>query len=933
MAASAESLSPRRIKLRPPRLPEDVIARPRLVARLNRMAALSLVVAPAGYGKTTLVGTWLAQTDVPFAWLSLDETDNDPALFLAALATGLATIFPRFGGDILEALNSPHVSTFADLTVLLINELNELSRAFILVLDDYHVIHEPLIHQLLIDLVTYPPRAMHLVLTTRHDPPLPWRVRTRSSLCELRAADLSFTDEEAAQFFANFSAHPIGGVDTTALITQSQGWITSLRLTALAMRIHGGDARWHDMVNAGFRDFDDYFSTELLAGLAPRTLSFLLRTSILDPLCGPLCDYVISGTSGVTEPSGAPAEDSASVLRTLEHMGAFTAALDDEGIWYRYHPLLREMLRRKLEVETPKSEITGLYGRAAEWLEDHGHQDEALAYALGGGEISRAVAFLQRHRNQLLDNFEWRRLERWLQQFPPAAIERHVELLLTRASINQWRYNLADVQADLNRVEVMLACVAQDEPQLGEWRGEIAALRSQQYVVLGDAASAVAAAQLALANLPARQFYTRTLAVLQLVLACQMAGQWERASGIIDASVGQEGVPRDLALARMLTLRAYINLPAANLTEIRVDCPTLLQAVTARALKTAAAWAHYFWATACYQQNDLHGAAEHFSAVLELVDHAHALAYAHSAIGLAMTYHAQGLPQEARGVVEGAMRAVASRQQTYALAPISAFAAELAAHQGGVAEALRWVAREGRQFEHNAMPMFYVPGLAFVRILLAGGTAENLRAAATWLERQMGHAVQLHNTYAQIQCYLLAAVVHNTQGERPKAISALRQALALAEHGQVVRAFVDLANELMPLCDSLAACQPLSEFSARVHSALKIETQLSTAAKPSLAEVMTQLVPAHEDGDDGSVPDTPPGGRDVDKRDLRELLTYREMDVLMHLEQRLTNKEIAHVLGISTETVRQHTVNLFRKMNVSNRRQAIVAARSRGYFG
>ena len=220
-----------------------MVDRPRLLARLNRMAALSLVVAPAGYGKTTLVGAWLAQANMPSAWLSLDESDNDPALFLAALTTAMATIFPGFGGDIRGGINSPQGVPFADLAVLFINQLNDLDRAFILVLDDYHVIHAPRIHQLLVDLVTYPPRAMHLVLTTRHDPPLPWRVRTRSSLCELRAADLGFTEDEAAQFLARSSNRPLGPAATRTLVKQSQGWITSLRLTALAMRIHAEHAR------------------------------------------------------------------------------------------------------------------------------------------------------------------------------------------------------------------------------------------------------------------------------------------------------------------------------------------------------------------------------------------------------------------------------------------------------------------------------------------------------------------------------------------------------------------------------------------------------------------------------------------------------------------------------------------------------------------
>lgn len=287
------------------------------------------------------------------------------------------------------------------------------------------------------------------------------------------------------------------------------------------------------------------------------------------------------------------------------------------------------------------------------------------------------------------------------------------------------------------------------------------------------------------------------------------------------------------------------------------------------------------------------------------------------------------------------MRVLALRLQTYALAPLSAFAADLAARQGRVDEALRWVAREGRHFEQNAMPMFYVPGLAFVRILLVGGTGENLCAAETWLEQQTNMALQLHNTYAQIQCHVLAAVLYDTQGKRPEAVLALGRALAQAEQGQLVRVFVDLARELAPVFDALAADQPLAEFAAGVHRALLLESRPPTNFQPSLPfEAVDAAAPTQESGAGSSSQQAlqnglstgHAAGQGVDGRDLRELLTYREMDVLRLLEQRLTNKEIAHSLGISTETVRQHTVNLFRKLNVDNRRQAIVATRNRGYF-
>jgi LuxR family transcriptional regulator, maltose regulon positive regulatory protein len=941
MAATAESLSPRRIKLRPPRLPGDVVARPRLLARLNRMAALALIIAPAGYGKTTLVGSWLAQTALPFAWLALDETDNDPAMFLAGLTAALATIFFGFGDDIFASVSAPQTVPIADIAMRLINHLNELNDEFILVLDDYHAIRQPLLHKLLVDLVAYPPRAMHLVITSRHDPPLPWRMRNRSGACELRAGDLSFTEDEAAQFLSKATNRPVAAADARTLVHHVHGWITSLRIMALGMRLHTPDKSWSEMADAGTHDVSDYFEREVFADLAPDLLAFLVRTSILDVLNAPLCDFVAGvGTEHSTQ-TAVPPHSSTAFLHELVRVGAFTEALDDEVAWYRYHPLLKGVLRRRLAQTESADEIAALYTRASAWHEDHELLNEALAYALAGGQVQRAVDFMQRYRQQLLNGWQWGRLERWLQQFPPAAIDSYVELMLARAWTRQWSFSIAEVASDVERIEEMLADLPPDAAHLSDWRGELAALRSQQYVSRGDAGNAIAASQLALANLPPDRLYVRTTSMVALVLGCQMSGEWERTLAHITDYAASAVGPRDLTMSIGLALHAYVDLPQTNLPASRTAYATIVQVTAARGIKTNQAWGHYFWAATCYLQNDLHGAEEHFRAVVEVVDNAHAITYTHSAIGLALTYQAQGRGQEAAAVIEGAQKRLTARQQHHVLRWADAFAAELAARQGRIEEALRWVAREGRQFEHDATPLFYVPGLAFVRVLMAGGSEGDLLAAQYWLELQMALVQRTNNIHAQIQCQVLAAALHEAKGERVEALKALTSALALAEHGQIVRVFADLAAQLAPLFDAMATHQPLTGFAVRVHNTIMLENQapnmqasaayerpVHAAAPPTADKPGTHGEAAANTGATNGTHLA--GVSSAGERDLQELLTYREMDVLKLLEQRLTNKEIAYVLGISTETVRQHTVNLFRKLNVNNRRQAIVAARNLG---
>lgn len=932
MIQAVDSPSPRRIKLRPPRLPEDVVVRPRLLARLNRMAALSLIVAPAGYGKTTLVGSWLLQTAMPFAWLALDDSDNDPAMFLAGLATALATIYAGFGADILASLAAPQSTPFVDLAMRLISLINERGDEFILVLDDYHAIRQPQIHQLLVDLVAYPPCGMHLVITSRHDPPLPWRMRNRSNACELRAGDLSFTVDEAAQFLTKASDRPVTAADAQAYVQLAQGWITSLRIKALGMRLHTATNRRSEAPGAGVHDFSDYFEREVLADLAPEMGTFLERTSILELLSGPLCDAV-TGVGGGSAPrtERAPGRSSAELLQDLVTIGAFTEAMDDNGTWYRYHPLLRDVLRRRLTQSVSAEEIGSLYVRASAWYEDHDLLDEALTSALAGAQIERAVDFVRRHRQQLLDRWDWGRIERWLQMFPPGAVANHIELLLARAWTNQWSFNTAEIHSDLERIEVLVTELPPGTAHLTEWRGEIASLRSQRYVSQGDAGKAIAAAQVALTNLPSTRVYVRTIAMVGLAFGYQMAGEWERALACIAEQTAAIAGPRELTMGISLALRAYIDLPMTNLPPMRSGYVTLAQITAARGLKTNLAWAHYFWAATSYLQNDLHGAEEHFRAVVESVDNAHAVSYTHSAIGLALTYQAQGRDQEAAAVIESAQKRLAARQQHHVLEWAEAFAAELAARQGRIGEALRWVASKGRRHEYDATPLFYVPGLAAVKVLLAGGSAGNLLAARYWLEQQMDLAQRTHNSHAQVQCYALEAALYEAQGERPKARDALAAALAMAEYGQIVRVFVDLAVQLTPLFEELAADQSLSAFAVRVYNALMLESRAPASSESAVrshsANSATVALTASAE-DDPHLADA----RNGSGRDLHELLTYREMDVLRLLDQRLTNKEIAHALSISTETVRQHTVNLFRKLKVDNRRHAIVAARDMGYF-
>ncbi len=937
MTPEARVISPRRTKLRPPRLTNDLIARPRLLERLDRLATLALIVAPAGYGKTTLVSMWLAHVELPSAWVSLDEEDNDPLLFLSNIVAALRTLFPDFGSEILARLAALHGRAFDELVATVINELNRIESEFVLVLDDYHAVHDPAIHQLLIQLLTHPPHTIHLVIATRHDPPLPWHLRTRGYLCELRARDLSFTQVEAAEFLAKAAERPIAPEEAKALTEQAEGWVTSLRLAALNARRQPGNYSWPAVLSGNQRNFVEYFAAEVIANLPDEASVFLLQTSILDALNGALCDFVV----GAAAPDGR----GAALLQQLEADGVFVLALDDGGTWYRLHPLFRHALQHKLQATYSADDIVRLYERAVAWHEEQGLLEEAIRYALINQQTAVAAGVVQRYRHQLLDAMDFRRLERWLKQFPVPAIAANGDLLLTKAWLMYVRFETLELRDHLEQLETLLATTPVGDQQARIWQGEASALLSLLHILAAEPHKAVLTGERALQLMPPDGYYVRSVALLHVAVAMHMAGENGIVDRLLNDAAADPRIARDLAIARAQQMRHFIQLMGADLFAMRAAFPKLLQMATARDFKTMMGWAHYFWGCASYLQNYLGEADEHFRAVLELADYANTLAYTHSAIGLALTRQAQGAPHEATAVIASAQTYLREGQLSQMLEVLGAFAADLAARQGRVEEALRWLARGERVLPVDATPMFYVPGLAPVRVLLASPTDDNLAAAQAWLNRVLTIAVQTHNVHAEIQVQALQAVLDAAQGRRAEALAALSRALALAERGGLLRVFADLGAQLAPLLEEIELIVPPEDVAAgflwQVGSAVASEIERNRSSVPLLPLGAWTVPPFGGEGAYAGMQTTTvsPGAALLSpaaplqaQSDLRQVLTYREMDVLRLLNQRLTNKEIGRQLGISTETVRQHTVKLFRKLNVENRRQAIVVARAMGYF-
>ena len=381
----SESLLLTKLYIPPPR--PNTVLRPRLVERLNEgmHGRLTLVSAPAGFGKTTLISEWLAGCERPVAWLSLDAGDGDPARFLAYLASALQTIDENYGKGLLAVLNTPQPQPppIESLLTGLLNEISTIPNNFVIVLDDYHVIDSSPVDQALNFLVEHQPPQMHLVIATREDPPLPLaRLRAHGQLTELRAADLRFTPAEAADFLNRMMGLTLRDADIAALEARTEGWIAGLQLAALSMQGRADAAGFIQAFTGSHHFVLDYLASEVLDRQPEHVRSFLLQTAILDRLSGSLCDAVTNQNGG------------RGMLETLERENLFVVPLDDQRQWYRYHHLFADVLRAHLTEAQPE-QVTGLHQRASAWYEQNGFAHDAIRHSLAAADFVRAAALIE----------------------------------------------------------------------------------------------------------------------------------------------------------------------------------------------------------------------------------------------------------------------------------------------------------------------------------------------------------------------------------------------------------------------------------------------------------------------------------------------------------------------------------------------------------
>ena len=878
-------------KFHRPTNPSDLVVRTRLFDKLNQglNQPLTVICAPAGYGKTILASSFLTACPRPSAWISIDEDDNQLHKFLEYFLSAINSLFPGsvFNTQLLlEGLILPSVSAIAD---SLINELAELDDEFILVLDDLHWIHEIEIFRFLDALLKHPLKNIHLMLITRHELMMNLgSLRARGQMNEVRLEDLRFSVLEIAAFFKLSLNISLYDKTLMAFAKRTEGWITGLRLASITLR---SGSRFDELNARLYIDNQyvmDYLMKEVLNRIPLETYDFLVKTSILDRFCAPLCEAIV-------DPEGVWLRGQA-MLHDLENLNLFIIPLDEKKDWYRYHHLFQQILKNELREKFNPQDVDALHIRASEWYARQGSIEPAIKHALAGNDMQRAVQLLVRQRHHLLNSEQRPRLERYLRHFLSETISQHADLLLSKVWINMLGRVDDEPISDMLAKAQNLVNNMSGQPELArQLQGEINVLYSiGKNFAANDPEGVINLTSEALDALPKDQYFQRSEAWLHHALAYQMIGELDRAEAIFAIAKQEDFTEGQLTRGRIITASCFVYWIAADLQNMVRAAQACRVYDHTSEFQDTLGWKHYFLASVYYQWNDLAAAEQHAKLVEELRYSSHPTCVLHSAFILAAAQQARGLPEQARQTLDWAYAFMEELRSEPLLPVHGGFKAELALAQGDLYQANRWLATMGPLIPHTLMAFFYTPQLTYSKILLAINTPSSRQQASQALSELGAFVTATHNTRFTIDVLALQALLHDAQGDEQAALQTLEKALALAEPGYLVRVFVDMGPKMSSLLKRLARRGIATDFIAQVLASFDPE--------PSL-----RRQPLFQPG-------------------LVESLTYREFEILNLLGDRLSDKEIAQQLTISPATVKRHNANIYGKLGVSNRRQAVDAA-------
>ena len=895
---------------------------------------LTLIIAPAGFGKTTLVASCLAGCGMPVAWLSLDKGDNEVQRFLNYVVAALQETENTIGSEAAQLMAGRQPAPPEVILTSLINDLDAARGGVALVLDDYQFISNQTVHEGVAFLLEHCPRTFHLLIATRSDPPLPIaRLRARGQTVELRASDLSFTGPEAAQFLNDIMGLCLDAGSVAALAERTEGWIAGLQMAALSVRDRQDVARFIEGFSGTNRYILDYLLEEVLASQPPEIQQFLLYTSILERLTGPLCDAVTSAplSAGLATNKetrrevhdGSPGSESllldgsALILDYVERANLFLMPLDDERIWYRYHQLFADLLRAQLQRSLGAQGVAQLHVRAADWHGQNGSLVEAIHHASMASDDERVERFIEQNYMALVSRGEQSWLRFWTGKLSKELVYRRPWLCIYEAYSHSWFGELDQSEVFLEAAEKRIRS-DMSVPDTQAMLGHLTYIKSRVTAMRGDLPRAIKL------NLAAREYFPVNSLALQLDLDITLGylyflhGDYSHASQFLNETIRAGRA----AGAILNTVAGYCIMARLYAAQGRLDQSYELYHQAAQWIhetgglhRGASSLIEVGIADVFCERNDLEAALAHVKQGLALLpwwgkpDDV-ALAY----VTLARIHLGQANTDEAMKAMEKAKQVV----QTSGLFSEAPHTVELAQvkfwlAQGDAQAASRWASSLGQRVGSHDPFRFEdeVTYIARARVLIA---LNRLEEAISLLSRLEETACAAQRMGRVIEILILEVLAMRQKGDPECAMLTLTKCLTLAEPEGYVRVFLDEGHPMqMLLAQWLAragtSSTPLRDYAIHLLSQFDAEPSVVTAAQEKVS------------------PTSDPSVLHQSEPDLVEPLSPRELEVLQLIALGKTNREIARHLIVSSGTVKAHTASIYRKLDVPNRTAAVARAR------
>ncbi len=920
-----------RTKLFIPSLRPSLVPRPHLIEKLNhgmqQGCKLTLVSAPAGFGKTTLVSGWINELQLTLnasssdtinqianrrskivnraAWLSLDEGDNDLGSFLIYFIAAIQTVEPDIGLESLAALQSSAATNVEAVLMALLNEIAGLPQTLIFILDDYHVIENQSIDKAVTFLLDHLPATMHLVITTRIDPRMPLaRLRGRGQLTELRVADLRFTNEEATTFLNQMMCLDLSAENIAALGSRTEGWITGLQLAALSLQERDGEqvTRFIQSFTGIHHHVLDYLVEEVLQQQPSSLQSFLLQTSILTRLTGSLCEAVCD-----FEIDSTNHRDGHTLLNQLAKSNLFIVPLDDERRWYRYHHLFADLLRYRLQREQAGT-LHDLHRRASKWYEEHGYIDSAIRHAIAADDLEQAARLVDEHSFTANERGEVSTVRRWFELLPDERVRSSPSLSVNYAWNLFLSGQIGAVEERLNDAEALLArqTTPFNSEQVAELFCKINTLRVILYGIQGRPMRGIEIAQQVLKLLPEDNLSWRGILLLTLAARFRDVGDIAQASqsyaDAVTLLLAAENVMAAIMaveqLVRLLVMQGKLG-QAVEICQEMLDASAEFSAAEQLRVRSSD-MARANMSYVLYERNELADAEVY---VRQGIKQAKRGGFLQSLVVgyilLARILQARGDADGANKMLQAAINSAQMDIQQIYRVELTACQVQLWLAQEELDTASRWAHESNLSAEIEINQQNEYEQISLARVLVAQGRASSdgamLTRALGLIDRltlsaesagRIGHLIDLLN---------LQALALDALGDLNQALSCLERALELAKPQGFVRIFLDNGSPIIRLLKEATRRNISADY------AIELLNRIDTDTQP--------------DGPNLSPPSL-----------LVDPLSDRELEVLHLMAQDLTYKEMANQIMVSLNTVRTHVKNIYSKLMVHKRSEAVAKA-------